>query len=70
MAEEVKVQELSSREIQFLMREGQRWLLADTALFLSEILDMPQLMGSEREKLQEAREIVLHLKALEEERAQ
>ncbi len=28
----------------------------------------PALMTSEREKLQEAREIVLHLKALEEER--
>ena len=30
--------------------------------------DVDRLLGSEREKLQEAREIVLHLKTLEEEK--
>ena len=44
-----------------------RWLTeAERTLRL--ILPSPMLLSSEREKLQAAREIVLHLKTLEEER--
>lgn len=46
--------------------------LQDVALDIGWVLRVLDavLMGGEREKLEEAREIVLHLKTLEEERAQ
>jgi len=64
-----KVRTLTLEELECSEREG---LLHDTALLLEEVQELlsSRLMGSEREKLDEARAIVLRLKTLEEESGQ
>lgn len=60
--------EYSPEELAQLRHEGLLRLFQDTGDCLWEVLELSSFMTSEREKLEEVREIVLNLKRLEEER--
>ena len=54
-----------------LHREGRGWLLQDARNYLLDVLDdmaFPAMLTSEREKLEDAREVLASLKEMEEER--
>ena len=68
MVEEVAIREFSPAELAQIRHEGLLRLFQDADNDLWEVLALPHLMTSEREKLEEARAIVLRLKTLEEER--
>lgn len=65
---DVEIIEYSPHEMDQLKHEGLLRLFQDTTNDLWEVLELPRLMTSERETLDEARAIVLRLRHLEEEK--